>query len=391
MNAWIVLLFCLAATVGSLPFFLKSLQSPAIQKRIEISIILLGAMFSVVAAGFLFREYKDQKQARITRSWQLLYQAQDRAREVVCNVLDAKRLEKDPTEIRPDCSEPPPIPEFMGKHKLVCQAIQESDNKMEGTDCTRESVAVRREHIRKETGCSQLLDNGLLDDDSKCRNPIAEKYADAFAENFTIGLAMQSHFGQFDAVQSLFDEGRHTQGLDLRWFDLEKIVAQRDQDLRRANLSGTNLRDAKMVGVILGEQDVDRGANLSGARLSGADFSRAHLGYADLSDVYADRPIFAGAKLRQATLHYAIFNNADLSGADLSYADLFEATLRGADLSGATLDLADLTGAHLSQVDGLTQDELDKACASSDNQPTIQDSDDSDTKRSLEWRGGECH
>ena len=79
-------------------------------------------------------------------------------------------------------------------------------------------------------------------------------------------------------------------------------------DLRRADLSGANLRRADLSG-----------ADLSGANLSDADLSGADLRGANLSD-------------------------ADLSGADLSGANLSGANLSGADLRGANLRDANLSG-----------------------------------------------
>ena len=57
----------------------------------------------------------------------------------------------------------------------------------------------------------------------------------------------------------------------------------------------------------------------------------------------------------------ASFRNADLTGANLAHSDL-----SGADLTGAKLDIASLKGADLGSVKGLTQDQLDVACADED-------------------------
>ena len=370
-------------------------------RRIEISAIFAGSVFTALTALFLYHEYDERKQAGINRSWQLLYQVEDRAEQAVCEALAVGHSESGPVESRVDCTRPPTIPQFKGKLALVCHALREFD-RPEVTNCHRDIIARLGDDVGMETICHAFREAGLLDDESDCVNPVAEMvHPGAWEQNFKIAVEMRSDvFGQLNAVQSLFDYGLSTQNVDLRWFNLERVVAKRGQDLRRANLSGTNLRYAKMDGVILGDtiresngvstESLDMGSNLSGADLSGARFVDAELSGADLSDVYADRPVFARARLRWATLHYAIFINADLSGADLSHADLFGATLRSADLSGATLQLADLTGAHLSQVDGLTQDELDKACASSGNKPTIVDSNDANTMTPLEWGGGEC-
>jgi hypothetical protein len=82
------------------------------------------------------------------------------------------------------------------------------------------------------------------------------------------------------------------------------------KDLRGADLSGDDLRNANL-----------RGADLRGANLSDADLSSANL---------------RGADLRSANLEYANLSSADLRGADLEDANLNSADLRGTDLSGTT-------------------------------------------------------
>ena len=82
-------------------------------------------------------------------------------------------------------------------------------------------------------------------------------------------------------------------------------------------------------------------ANLSGAKLSGADLYMANLSGAYLS----------GANLSVADLSGANLAKADLSKADLSGANLSVADLSGADLSKADLSKANLSGANLSGAD----------------------------------------
>jgi uncharacterized protein YjbI with pentapeptide repeats len=82
------------------------------------------------------------------------------------------------------------------------------------------------------------------------------------------------------------------------------------------------------------------GANLRGARLSGAsfictDFKGAFLGGADLTDSYLYEADFRSADLKHADLRGADFRAADLRGADLTSAELDHADLRGAKLRGA--------------------------------------------------------
>ena len=72
-------------------------------------------------------------------------------------------------------------------------------------------------------------------------------------------------------------------------------------DLRRANLSGANLRNTDLIS-----------ANLSDANLRNADMCSTDLRRANLS----------GADLRKANLRSADMRSADLRGADLDYSCL---------------------------------------------------------------------
>ena len=115
------------------------------------------------------------------------------------------------------------------------------------------------------------------------------------------------------------------------------IPARGAISLRGANLSGAYLSGADLRGADLCGADL-RGADLRGANLSAADLRGANLRGADLS----------GADLRGANLRGADLCGAGLSGANLSGADLSDAGLRGTDLSGADLRGTDLRGANLS-------------------------------------------
>ncbi|HHT6317589.1 TPA: pentapeptide repeat-containing protein [Listeria monocytogenes] len=79
-------------------------------------------------------------------------------------------------------------------------------------------------------------------------------------------------------------------------------------DLRRADLSGANLRGANLSYADL------RRADLSGANLRGANLRRANLSYADLR-----RADLSGANLRVANLSYADLSYANLRRADLNW------------------------------------------------------------------------
>lgn len=104
--------------------------------------------------------------------------------------------------------------------------------------------------------------------------------------------------------------------------------------LADADLSGANLKDARLISTSEKEPISLKGANLKGAELSGAILRGTDLRGADLSD-------------------------ADLSGADLGEPDLKPAELPKADLSGANL-----SGANLSGAIGVTNEELEQQAKS---------------------------
>ena len=107
------------------------------------------------------------------------------------------------------------------------------------------------------------------------------------------------------------------------------------------------------------------------------------LHFADLSVM-----TLAGANLSNAELWHV-----DLSEAGLDDTDLSDAQLWDANLSHAELDDANLSGAEFSMDDGeaaatgLTQAQLDAACADPDNPPKLDGVVDAETGEPLVWCG----
>jgi uncharacterized protein YjbI with pentapeptide repeats len=64
-------------------------------------------------------------------------------------------------------------------------------------------------------------------------------------------------------------------------------------------------------------------------------------------------------------MSYADFRSASFRKADLSGANLAHAKVDAADFTGADLSITSIRGTDLSRVLGLTQAQLDKACADS--------------------------
>jgi uncharacterized protein YjbI with pentapeptide repeats len=157
-------------------------------------------------------------------------------------------------------------------------------------------------------------------------------------------------------------------------------------DLVGIRVPGADLRQVRLAGAVLGEEDADRGADLTGADLRGADLStilwrRGELAGADLRDaalVNADlteanlsRTRLAGGRAANVCLAGAILYDADLTGVDLRGANLRRARFRGArldgtDLTEANLTGADLAGTDLSRVVGFTNDALREALVDSE-------------------------
>lgn len=90
------------------------------------------------------------------------------------------------------------------------------------------------------------------------------------------------------------------------------------------------------------------GANLSNQCVKGGDLTGAN---------------FAGVKALYMCMSLANFTNVNFRNADLTGANLAHSNLTGADLTGTNLDITSIKGADLSRARGLTQPQLDQACA----------------------------
>ena len=123
-------------------------------------------------------------------------------------------------------------------------------------------------------------------------------------------------------------------------------------------ITGARAYDQQALGKLMNDNHCE-GCDLSGADLSKAELSGAGLTGANLSNADLRRTILLGATL----------NDANLKGADLRGAYLDDARFGGADLTGAKLGNAKLGGADLSAAIGLTQAQLNQACADSAGEP----------------------
>lgn len=154
-----------------------------------------------------------------------------------------------------------------------------------------------------------------------------------------------------------------------------EAVDFRGADLSRAGLKGARLSDCELADALLEDADLTE-ATLRACRLNGvcaagcvmvrvrledsvaqsADFSRANLTGAHLTETSFARTLLRGALLGEVSGDGLDFRGADLAGADLSAARMIDADFRGADLTGASLTQgcfkgADFRGAIVDAVD----------------------------------------
>lgn len=170
-------------------------------------------------------------------------------------------------------------------------------------------------------------------------------------------------------------------------------------DLTRANLSGSELQyaDFSSPWVVRG-QERPTITNTQGAwietlnalansttRLVGADFSGARMLLAKFAGVDLQGAVMANANLPNTQFGSANLDGVNFSNSEMSEADLSNTVLVSVTLTGATLHLTNLTGADLSGYytkdstekippTGLTQAQLDQACAAPDNPPRLAES-----------------
>jgi uncharacterized protein YjbI with pentapeptide repeats len=137
-------------------------------------------------------------------------------------------------------------------------------------------------------------------------------------------------------------------------------------DLSKAYLMGANFASALLFHTNL-ELAFLHFAVFKGAWLAGANFHGARLEYADFEGAFLQYPSVEGRPDPQypnfegAYLQNANLNGVNLQGANLRYAHLHHTELEGTDLEKADLQDTHLQHADLRRVDGLTQEQINRA------------------------------
>lgn len=170
-------------------------------------------------------------------------------------------------------------------------------------------------------------------------------------------------------------------------------------NLTRAYLIKANLTKADLTDAILTNINLS-GAGLTSADLTSTDLTNAVLTNAVLTNATLSNAVLTNGILRNAVLTDAVLINATLGSADLTNTNLSGANLSGSELTGVNLTDSDLDGAYLTNSDlsgavlfnvkGLTQGQLNLACANPDNPPKLHGARDAETGKPLEWRDKPC-
>lgn len=385
MATWIPVLAVLAVVVVGSPFVVLGGGSITLIRRIETSAILAGAIFTLVTSVFLVGEYEDQKQARITRAWELLSRAQDRARTLICE----RRVAIHTLPSNTDCSNPPRLPKTLEEFHSASERAE-----------VRRAMASNFGHM---TAIQSLFDARVV----------------------TSGVDLRWFF--LDGVAAKPNQDlRHADliGASLRNAQLPTAILEGANlsavNLTQANLSGANLWDADLAGAVLIGADLSnvrmRTTDLSGvtlgakATLKGSrgwliDLSDARIRDSDFSDVYFFHSDFSDSQILDTNFNGAILDHSNLAGAHICRSNLSGSSLRNADLSGAHFGGVDFSGADLegaiishaefgmSPLDlcpgkpfGLTQAQLDQVDPAS-LAPNLSEIKDESTGTLLDWRG----
>lgn len=148
--------------------------------------------------------------------------------------------------------------------------------------------------------------------------------------------------------------GINAVGMDLAGYDLRNTCWDRS-DLRGAIMVRADLSDATFAESTLIQ------ANLDGVAAQGASFYQANIALANLSRADLQNANLLAADLSTATLEGTNLSEANLLGTNLRNALLLSTDLSGANVLNADFTGAVLSGANLTDVKGLTGEQIEPA------------------------------
>ena len=144
-------------------------------------------------------------------------------------------------------------------------------------------------------------------------------------------------------------------GADLQGAHFKKAFLARVKG-KGVNLKGANLSDATLTEMSLSHSD------LSAATLKGADLARASFQNTSFSDSNLQNIKALGTDFQDSQFTKARLSGANLTGANLDNSVFHDAWFGDANLEGASLNGVNLSGAKMTNVIGLTQEQLDQSC-----------------------------
>ena len=178
--------------------------------------------------------------------------------------------------------------------------------------------------------------------------------------------------------------------------------------MKKTRLDNVDFTDARAQGVDLSGAlvflngkplfDLDH-ANLSPAQFSDGTQSLTHLHNVDVSGISIQDAKLDQVQITASDLSDTHFLRSNLRGARIFKSKLSGAEILSTDMSGAILRDTDVSGTYFCNphsevatdlVTGLTQAQLDEACADPDNPPKLDGVIDAETGKPLVWRGQAC-
>lgn len=162
-----------------------------------------------------------------------------------------------------------------------------------------------------------------------------------------------------DLSQSRLQHAEFSSPWVLRGVEIDELIVASDGYFEAREAVQSNI--TYMTGVNLS------GALMLSAKLRGADMSNANLPDVDMSSASLE-----GANFSEAELVGADMSEAKLASADLTGSKMYNLILSGTDLKGSNAE----NSAHGDPPTGLTQAQLDQACADLDNPPKLDESSD---------------
>ena len=134
-----------------------------------------------------------------------------------------------------------------------------------------------------------------------------------------------------------------------------------NSNLSGGTLDGSNLTGAQFRGALMYRVTGD-GVKMPRAILEDATLTEANLTNAKLANAKLSRANLSRAKFLDTNFEGADFNEANLSSAQFNSGQFQNARFGTANLENAVFDDADFSGADMSQVQRLTQVQLNAAC-----------------------------